>query len=91
MKIRKIYGLKVFTSDKQDIGEIDGVHADVKNWRITKLDISLNRETEELLGLWKPRLTSLTICLPVSYVKDFGKTILLTQTLMDLKSLKECK
>ena len=46
MKIRKIYGLKVFTSDKQDIGEIDGVHADVKNWRITKLDISLNRETE---------------------------------------------
>jgi sporulation protein YlmC with PRC-barrel domain len=91
LKVRKIYGYKVITADNHNIGEIDGVHVDIQNWRITKLDISLDMEVEKFLGLWKPRSGSLTICLPVSNVKAFGKIVVLKQTLIELIDLKECR
>jgi len=83
-------GLKVITLDAHTLGEIDGVHANTNSWKITNLDVRLTKETTKELGFKKPKLGSLTVCLPVVYVKHFGDVVTLKHTLKVFKNLKEC-
>ena len=91
MKIAKLNGMNVITSDAYTLGEVDGAHADINTWNITHLDVELTKEATLELGFKKPFLGSLTVCLPVNAVKKVGDVITLNKTLMDLKNLKECK
>jgi sporulation protein YlmC with PRC-barrel domain len=91
MKIGKLNGMNVITSDAYTLGEVDGAHADINTWNITHLDIDLTKEATLELGFKKPFLGSLTVCLPITAVKKVGDVITLNKTLMDLKNLKECK
>ena len=89
MKTKNMIGLKVITLDAQNLGEIDGVHADINTWKITDLDVKLNREAIKEMGLKKPKLGSLIVCIPITYVKRFGDVITLNHTQEDIKNLKE--
>lgn len=89
MKTKNMIGLKVITLDAQNLGEIDGVHADINTWKITDLDVKLNREAIKEMGLKKPKLGSLIVCIPIAYVKRFGDVITLNHTQEDIKNLKE--
>jgi hypothetical protein len=55
------------------------------------LDISLTKETVKELGLKKPILGSLLVCLPVNEVNEVGDVITLKHTLQEFKNLKECQ
>lgn len=90
MKIKKMNGVKVITLDAFILGEIDGAHANTNTWKITNLDVSLTKEATKELDLKKPKLGSLTVCLPVAYVKHFGDVVTLKHTLKVFKNLKEC-
>jgi sporulation protein YlmC with PRC-barrel domain len=90
MKVKKLNGMKVITADAYTLGEIGGAHFDTANWKITNLDINLTKESSKELGLRKPVLMSLSVCLPVAYIKHIGDVITLKQSLEEFKSLEEC-
>jgi sporulation protein YlmC with PRC-barrel domain len=83
--------MSVITADAYTLGEVDGAHADIGMWNITHLDVELTNEATEELGFKKPLLGSLTVCLPITAVKKVGDVITLNKSLLELKSLKECK
>jgi sporulation protein YlmC with PRC-barrel domain len=89
MKVRKMVGLKVISRDAQNLGEIDGVHANIENWTITGFDIKLNKEAISEMGLKKPKFGSLIVTIPITYVKQFGDVVTLRHTQEDIKNLKE--
>ena len=91
LKVSKMEGMNVITADAFTLGEVDGAHADTKTWQITHLDVALTKETIRELGLRKPFLGSLTVCLPVTAVKEVGDVITLNKSLLEFKDLKECK
>lgn len=84
-------GMSVITADAFTLGEVDGAHADTKTWQITHLDVVLTKETTKELGLKKPMLGSLAVCLPVAVVKKVGDVITLNKSLLEFKDMKECK
>ncbi len=84
-------GMIVITADAFTLGEVDGAHADTKTWQITHLDVVLTKETTKELGLKKPMLGSLAVCLPVAVVKKVGDVITLNKSLLEFKDMKECK
>lgn len=84
-------GMSVITADAFTLGEVDGAHADTKTWQITHLDVALTKETTKELGLKKPMLGSLAVCLPVAAVKKVGDVITLNKSLLEFKDMKECK
>jgi sporulation protein YlmC with PRC-barrel domain len=91
LKVSKMNGMKVITADAYILGEIEGTHADTDTWKITHLDVGLTKDATRELGLKKPILGSLSVCLPVSVVNEFGDVITLKQSLNEFKNLKECK
>jgi sporulation protein YlmC with PRC-barrel domain len=84
-------GMKVITADAYTLGEVEGAHADTDTWKITHLDVGLTKEATRELGFKKPMLGSLSVCLPVIVVKNFGDVITLNKSLPEFKNLKECK
>jgi len=91
LKVSKMNGMKVITADAFTLGEVDGARADIETWQITHLDVALTKETTSELGLKKPILGSLTVCLPVTAVKKVGDVITLKMSIMEFKDMKECK
>lgn len=83
--------MSVITADAFTLGEVDGAHADTETWQITHLDVALTKETTKELGLKKPMLGSLAVCLPVTVVKKVGDVITLNKSLLEFKDMKECK
>ena len=90
MKVKKLNGLKVITLDAQNLGEIAGAQVDTDTWTITDLEVKLNKEAIQEMGLKKPKLGSLTVCLPITYIQNFGDVITLKHTQKALRNLKEC-
>jgi len=90
MKVKKMNGLKVITFDAQNLGEIDGAQVDTSTWTITDLEVKLNKEAIQEMGLKKPKLGPLKVCLPVTYIQTFGDVITLKHKQDALRNLKEC-
>ena len=84
-------GMKVITADAYTLGEVEGAHVDTNAWKITHLDVGLTKEATRELGFKKPMLGSLSVCLPIAVVKNFGDVITLNKSLQEFKNLKECK
>jgi sporulation protein YlmC with PRC-barrel domain len=84
-------GMEVITADAFTLGEVDGAHADTGTWQITHLDVELTKEATRELGFKKPRFGSLKVCLHIAAVKQVGDVITLNKSLLEFKSLKECK
>jgi len=82
--------MSVITADAYTLGEIGGAHADTNLWNITHLDVELTKEASAELGFKKPFLGSITVCLPISSIKNVGDVVTLNKSLLDLKNLKEC-
>ena len=71
--------------------KVERAHVDTKTWQITHLDVELTKEATKELNFKKPVFGSLTVCLPISTVKQVGDVITLNKSLLEFKSLKEVK
>jgi len=91
LKVSKMNGMNVITADAFTLGEVDGAHADITTWQITHLDVALTKETVKELGLKKPILGTLKVCLPVTAVEKVGDVITLNMSLLEFKNMKECQ
>jgi len=91
LKVGNMNGMKVITADAFTLGEIDGTRADTGTWQITSLDVELTKEATKELNFKKPMFGSLTVCLPITTVKEVGDVITLNKSLLEFKNLTECK
>ena len=91
MKVSNMNGMKVITADAFRLGEVDGAHADTETWQITNLIVELTKEATKELNFKKPMFGSLTVCLPITAVKEIGDVITLNKSLIEFKDLKEVK
>ena len=82
-------GMKVITADAFRLGEVDGAHVDSGTWQITNLIVELTKEATKELNFKKPMFGSLTVCLPITAVKQVGDVITLNKSLLEFKDLEE--
>jgi sporulation protein YlmC with PRC-barrel domain len=88
--VGKIDGRKVITVDAFNVGEASGAEMD-NQWKITHLYVNLSKEATKELGLAKPPLGHVTICLPVNLIQAFADVITLTKKREELQGIPECK
>lgn len=91
VKISRLNGKRVITSNAFVVGEIEGAEVSVSNWQVTHLYVSLTKEACSELGFRKPALGSVTVCLPVGFIQAVGDVITLNKSLPELKGTEECK
>jgi len=91
MKYSKFDGMKVVSLDAKDIGEVNGLEIDPKNWKITHIHIELSDTAMKELDIKKPFLGKVTICYPVGFIEKVGDIITLSRTLEGLRKVPECR
>ena len=91
VEISRLFWKRVYTSDNFLVGEIESANLDPATWQITNFFVSLTDEATKLLGLKRPFLGKVMVCLPVSAVGTIKETAVLNKTSQELKELKECK
>ena len=91
LRVKHLNGLEVITADAFNLGKVDGAEVDTGTWQLTHLVVELTKEGEQALGLRKPILGSISVCLPVTAVNKIGHVVTLSQSIPELKTLKECR
>ena len=81
----------VLSSDAFDIGTVSGFDLDISIWSVTHIGVTLNVQSTKELGVRKPLLGGLTICIPIAHVDKVGDMVTLNIPFDNLKSLPECK
>ena len=91
VEITRLFWKKAVTSDNFELGEINSAEVDMNTWQITNLYVNLSEEASKALGFKHPYLGRVMVCLPVSTIKSITDKAVLSQTIEELKSLKQCK
>ena len=91
MKYRKLDGMKILSLDAKDVGEVNGLEIDNKNWKITHIHIELSDNALKELNIKKPLLGHVSLCFPVGFIKKVGDVISLSRNLDGLKRIPECR
>ena len=91
MKYRKLDGMKILSLDAKDVGEVNGLEIDTKNWKITHIHIELSDNALKELNIKKPLLGHVSLCFPVGFIKKVGDVISLSRNLDGLKRIPECR
>jgi len=89
--LSKLNWKKVITSDGVAIGELEGGDVDTNSWQVTHVHVGLNDKTLKEFGLKKPYLGRVLICLPVDIIESVDDTVMLNESLQELKDSKECR
>jgi sporulation protein YlmC with PRC-barrel domain len=91
VEISRLFWKKVYTSDNFLVGEIESADLDSETWQIKSFFVSLTDEATKLLGLKRPFLGKVMVCLPVNTVSAIKDTAVLNKTKMEMRDIKECK
>jgi sporulation protein YlmC with PRC-barrel domain len=91
VEISRLFWKKAYTSDSILLGEVESAELDMSTWQIKNFYVGLTDEATKMLGFKRPYLGKVIVCLPVSTIKSYQDTAILTQTMEELRSLKECK
>ena len=77
-EISKLNGKMVITKEAFNVGEITEASMN-DDWKITHIQVKLTKEATKELGLKKPYLGHVSVCLPLNYVTSIGDVITLTE------------
>ena len=91
VEISRLFWKKVYTSDAFLIGEIESAELDTSTWQITSFFVSLTDDATKMLGLKRPFMGKVMVCLPVATLDVIKDTAILNKTSQELRDLKECK
>jgi sporulation protein YlmC with PRC-barrel domain len=76
-----------------DLGLVNGIDMDTRNWQVTNLHVKLSKPASEDLG-FKKRFGSSTVCVPTSLVSNVGDNIILNKSIDELSrhpEISECR
>jgi len=82
---------RVLTSDAYEIGAVGGFDLETKGWNVTHIGVVLNAQSSKELGMRKPLLGGLMICIPVLHVTNIGDVVTINLPFDQIKTLPECK
>jgi sporulation protein YlmC with PRC-barrel domain len=82
-------GKKVVGSEGYILGEVNGVDIDLNSWQAKTFYVSLSDEATPELGLTKPFMSKIIVCLPTKLVKAVGEVITLKEPIRNLEDISE--
>ena len=82
-------GKKVVGTEGYILGEVDGIDIDLNTWQANAFFVSLSDEAASELGVKKPFLSKITVCLPTQLVKAVGEVITLKEPIRNLGDIEE--
>jgi sporulation protein YlmC with PRC-barrel domain len=82
-------GKKVVGTEGYILGEVDGTDIDLNTWRANAFFVSLSDEAASELGVKKPFLSKITVCLPTQLVEAVGEVITLKEPIRNLDDIAE--
>jgi sporulation protein YlmC with PRC-barrel domain len=91
VELGKLNWKTVESSDGVVVGSLQGGDLDTTTWQVTHIHVGLNEEASEALGLSRPYLGQVIVCLPVSFVKKVNEKVILEKSFEQLKNEKECQ
>jgi sporulation protein YlmC with PRC-barrel domain len=83
--------MKIVSLDAKEVGEINGLEIDIKDWKVTHIHIELFDNALKELNIKKPILGNVTLCFPVGFIKKVGDVITLSRNLDGLKKIPQCR
>ena len=84
IKDTEITGKRVILEDASDIGMVTDVFVDTLDWRITRLDVRVEKRYAERLGLEKGLLKKAICPVKIHFLKSVGDVVHLKGDLDDL-------
>ena len=87
MDLKEIEGKEVIAGKARILGKVIGVEVDTETWKVTNLQLDLDKNVIEDLGLKKPMLGSVKITFPVEIVDGISDKIILKETTDQLKTI----
>jgi sporulation protein YlmC with PRC-barrel domain len=91
VQAKNLVGLSVITADATELGRVDGTELDTESWKTTHLRIDLSDDSIRELGLKKPFMGGIRICLPVTHVGTVGDVVNLRLNMEEVRNTPECK
>jgi sporulation protein YlmC with PRC-barrel domain len=82
-------GKKVVGTEGYILGEVEGIDIDLNTWRANAFFISLSDDAASELGVKKPFLSKITVCLPTQLVEAVGEVITLKEPIRNLDDIAE--
>jgi len=82
-------GKKVVGTERYILGEVDGIDIDLSTWRANAFFVSLSDDAASELGVKKPFLSKITVCLPTQLVEAVGEVITLKEPIRNLEDIAE--
>jgi len=86
MDYHTLAGKEVLSKQACVIGKVYEIEIDTKTWRVTHIDVDLNKTTVEKLGLTKHRLERVKATIPTETIEAISDHIILSQAIEDLKN-----
>jgi sporulation protein YlmC with PRC-barrel domain len=80
----EIEGKRVILEDASDVGSIVDIYVDTTDWRITQLDVKLEKRYAERMGLETALLKKTVIPVKIHFLKSVGDVVHLKGTIEDL-------
>ncbi len=84
LKDTEITGKRVILEDASDIGLVTDIFVDTLDWRITRLDVKVEKRYAERLGLEKSLIKKATCPVKIHFLKSVGDVVHLKGDLDDL-------
>ena len=84
-----LQGRKVVGTEGYILGEVDGLDIDLNRWQANAFHVSLSDEATAELGLKKPFLKKITVCLPTNIIKAVGDIITLKEPIRNITDIEE--
>jgi sporulation protein YlmC with PRC-barrel domain len=82
-------GKKVVGTEGYILGEVEGIDIDLNTWRANAFFVSLSDDAASELGVKKPFLSKITVCLPTQLVEAVGEVITLKEPIRNLDDIAE--
>lgn len=82
-------GKKVVGNEGYILGEISDLHVDFDKWQATGFHVILSDDAVAELGLQKPFLRKVTVCLPTQLIRSVGDVVTLTVPVRTLSDIAE--
>ena len=82
-------GKKVVGTEGYILGEIESIDIDLRTWKANAFCVSLSDESTAELGLKKPFLRKIIVCVPTELIKAVGEVVTLKEPIKNLEDIEK--
>lgn len=77
--------LMVLTADGQALGRVASVEVDIDDWRVVSIEVRLNREIQQALGVRRHVFRGASLTIPTGQIQSVRDAIILSRTTAELR------